>query len=91
MRAVTLCIRGRVQGVYYRGSAAEEADRLGISGSVRNEADGSVQAFAQGEESAVEAFIAWCKRGPSGARVNSVDIREESPRPLRGFSIERGS
>ena len=87
MKAVTLRIRGRVQGVYYRGSAQDEAERLGVAGFVRNDPDGSVAAFAQGEDTAVDDFIAWCRRGPSGARVTSVDVHEESPREMKSFRV----
>ena len=87
MKAVSLRIRGRVQGVYFRGSAQEEAERLGIAGFARNDPDGSVAAFAQGEDAAVDDFIAWCRRGPSGARVTSVDVSEESPREMKSFRV----
>ena len=87
MKAVSLRIRGRVQGVYYRGSAQDEAQRLGIAGFARNETDGSVTAFAQGEDAAVDEFIAWCRRGPRGAHVTQVDIHDESPRDLRAFQV----
>jgi acylphosphatase len=87
MKAVSLRIRGRVQGVYFRGSAQDEADRLGISGFARNDPDGSVAAFAQGEAAAVDEFIAWCRHGPSGARVTSVDVHEEPPREMKSFRV----
>lgn len=87
MKAVSLRIRGRVQGVYYRGSAQDEAERLGIAGFAHNEPDGSVSAFAQGEDAAVDAFISWCRRGPSSAHVTSVDVREESPREMKSFRV----
>jgi len=87
MKAVSLTIRGRVQGVYYRGSAQDEAERLGIAGFARNEPDGTVSAFAQGEDAAVDAFVSWCRHGPSGARVTSVDVHEESPREMKSFRV----
>jgi acylphosphatase len=87
MKAVSLRIRGRVQGVYYRGAAQDEAQRLGIAGFARNETDGTVTAFAQGEDAAVDEFIAWCRHGPRGAHVTQVDIHDESPRDLRTFQV----
>jgi acylphosphatase len=87
MKAVSLRIRGRVQGVYFRGSAQDEAERLGISGFAQNDPDGSVAAFAQGEAAAVDEFIAWCRHGPSGAQVTSVDVHEESWREMKSFRV----
>lgn len=76
-RRTSLKITGRVQGVFYRDSAQSEARRLGLSGFVRNLKDGSVQAVAEGKPEDVEAFIAWCKKGPPAAQVDSVAVSEE--------------
>ena len=72
-------VTGRVQGVGYRQSAVSEASRLGVSGSVRNLPDGSVEAVAEGPRGAVEALVAWCGRGPWGARVASLEVGWEQP------------
>jgi acylphosphatase len=66
-------VTGRVQGVFYRASTVKEAARLGLTGWVRNEPDGSVVLEAQGSREAVEALVAWARKGPSGARVVAVD------------------
>ncbi|HEX2226912.1 MAG TPA: acylphosphatase [Candidatus Binatia bacterium] len=68
-------VRGRVQGVYFRASAVYEAQNLGLTGWVRNCADGSVEALAEGDRNKMEEWIAWCRRGPSGARVEKVEIQ----------------
>lgn len=67
-------IRGRVQGVWYRGSMQEEAQRLGVAGWVMNARDGSVVAEIEGERSAVDALVAWAHHGPDGARVDGVQV-----------------
>jgi len=71
-----LRIRGRVQGVWYRESMRLEAERLGVTGWVRNRGDDAVEAVVQGEESAVATMIAWCRVGPPAARVENIDITE---------------
>jgi acylphosphatase len=75
-RTRSLLIRGRVQGVGFRYAAVGAATRLGITGWVRNRADGSVEAIIQGTPEAVEAMIAWARRGPGAAVVESVDVSE---------------
>lgn len=70
-------IRGRVQGVYYRASAREEALRLGLGGFVRNCDDGSVELCAEGPRAAVQALLRWCERGPPAARVDAVEVTWE--------------
>ena len=69
-----LAITGLVQGVWYRESMRLEAERLGVTGWVRNRADGSVEAVVQGTPAAVEAMTRWAKRGPEQARVERVDV-----------------
>jgi len=70
-----LAIRGRVQGVGYRGSMTREATHLNVSGWVRNRVDGSVEAVVAGSAAAVEAIIEWARRGPDGALVIALDVQ----------------
>jgi len=88
--AVTLhlIIAGRVQGVGYRYALQGEALARGVAGWVRNRHDGTVEAVLQGDADAVEAVVAWARRGPPAARVERVDARAASgelARSYRGF------
>ena len=80
-------ISGRVQGVYFRGTAEDEARSRALAGWVRNRRDGQVEAVFEGEQAAVEAVIAWCHRGPPAARVMNVMVTWEEPRGERGFTV----
>lgn len=82
-----LLIVGRVQGVWYRASAEQEATRLGLSGWVRNTRDGSVEALVAGAEEAVEAFVDWARQGPPAAKVERIEIAAGSPPETAGFRV----
>ena len=85
-----ISIRGRVQGVYYRASMVQEAQKAGLTGWVRNCADGSVEAVAEGSRVAIESLLAWCRQGPPGARVASVDVSwEAAAGSFSGFTVKR--
>jgi acylphosphatase len=71
-----LLISGRVQGVGFRYSMADEAERLGVTGWVRNRRDGTVEAVVDGEADAVASLLDWARRGPPAARVTGVHISE---------------
>ena len=66
-------VYGRVQGVGFRYAVAEKARALGVTASPRNEPDGSVYIEAQGEETALKKFLAWCRKGPWFAKVERVE------------------
>jgi acylphosphatase len=76
MKTLHLLIRGRVQGVWFRESMRVEAERLGVSGWVRNLPDGSVEAVVQGPDEAVDTLVAWAHSGPPQARVERVAVSE---------------
>jgi acylphosphatase len=69
-----LIITGRVQGVWFRGSMAQEAQQLGVTGWVRNRADGSVEAMVAGTAGQVAAIMNWARRGPPNATVEHVAV-----------------
>ena len=80
-----LRIHGRVQGVFYRGWSVETARTLGLRGWVRNRHDGSVEMLVQGDEAQVEAMLARCREGPPAARVERVEVAEDSEEAPAGF------
>ena len=83
--AIRVRIHGRVQGVWYRGWAVDEARALGLSGWVRNRQDGTVEAVLAGPEPAVRAMVQRCAEGPPGARVSRVDEQPEAGPVDPGF------
>jgi acylphosphatase len=80
-------VSGRVQGVWYRESCRREAQSAGVTGWVRNNDDGTVEAVLEGEPGAVEQVVAWMRVGPSSAVVTSVKVRAETPTGLEGFRV----
>jgi acylphosphatase len=85
-RRVRIEVSGFVQGVFFRVSCAERARGLGVGGWVRNAGDG-VEAEVEGTPDAVEAMIAWCRHGPSGARVTDVRVTSLDVAGDEGFRI----
>lgn len=80
-------VTGRVQGVYYRQSTVEMANGLGLTGWVRNQPDGSVEALFEGEKTAVDRAIAWCHHGPPRAAVDEVAVEWlDGPAECVGFA-----
>jgi acylphosphatase len=90
VKRAEVTIKGRVQGVFYRASARDEAERLGLHGEVRNLPDGSVELVAEGERAVLEELIAWCRRGPPLALVEEVRVRWlPATGGLGGFRVTR--
>jgi acylphosphatase len=89
MKRITATVTGKVQGVFYRASTEKTARRIGLTGFVRNEADGSVYLEAQGTEAQLQEFIEWCKTGPERAVVASVNVSEIPLQEETGFRVRR--
>lgn len=85
--AMRCSIYGTVQGVWFRASAKEQAEKLGISGWVRNEPDGTVEVFACGNPEQLELFDAWLKHGPSLAKVTQYTREDCAWQEYKGFDI----
>jgi acylphosphatase len=84
---VRVQVRGRVQGVFFRAEARARAESLGVAGWIRNLQDGSVEAVFEGEDERVESMVGWCRRGPTGAEVEAVDVEHEEPVGEMGFRV----
>ena len=80
-------VRGRVQGVFFRATCAREARARDLVGWVRNLDDGGVEAVFEGPQDQVLAMIAWCRQGPSGARVDEIEEASEPPSGRSGFAV----
>jgi acylphosphatase len=80
-------VHGRVQGVFFRDSVRRLAQQHGVSGWVANRWDGTVEAVFEGDEDAVERLVAFSRKGPRGAEVESVEVSEEAAEGLSGFTV----
>jgi acylphosphatase len=78
---------GRVQGVFFRDSTRERAEAAGVAGWVANRPDGTLEAVLEGDADAVDAVVAWMQDGPRRAEVDRVEVDEEAPEGLSGFTV----
>jgi acylphosphatase len=76
-----------VQGVFFRDSLRQLAERSGVSGWARNNWDGTVEAVLEGDPEAVDGVATFAREGPESAHVERVDVTEEEPKGLQGFAI----
>lgn len=89
MKRLSIHVTGKVQGVFYRASTERKAKEIGLTGFVRNQADGSVYIEAQGDEKQLSLLTEWCKHGPQQAEVASVNLSEKALIGEREFRILR--
>jgi acylphosphatase len=75
-KCVHVIVEGRVQGVFFRAYTKEEADKLGLTGWVRNLTDGSVEALVEGETEAVDRMLYWFHQGSPGSKVLDVKVQD---------------
>jgi acylphosphatase len=80
-------VHGRVQGVFFRDSTRERANAHGVAGWVTNRSDGAVEAVLEGPPDAVQSVLRFLATGPPHASVDHVDVSEEQPEGLAGFSV----
>lgn len=88
-KCLSIRVYGKVQGVWYRGSTQQKAQALNLLGWVKNETDGSVSILAEGPSESMDLFVEWCQQGPTHARVDRVDIQEQTLQHFTGFQIIR--
>lgn len=90
MRCLHLIISGHVQGVCFRAYAVEEARRLGLTGWVKNRADGRVEALTEGPPDKLKEFEAWCYTGSPASEVTDVKSQwSEATGQFTGFTLAR--
>jgi acylphosphatase len=80
-------VHGYVQGVFFRDSCRREAEKRGVAGWITNRPDGAVEAVFEGDPDDVAALVEFCRRGPRGADVGSVEETSEDPEGLTGFQV----
>ena len=84
---INIRITGKVQGVGFRETTKYVADQSGIKGFIRNDADGSVYAEAEGEQWELDSFLEWCNEGPDRAKVTACEVTQGEMKDLKDFVI----
>lgn len=87
IKHLNIRVSGTVQGVFFRAIAKELAANLGLFGFAENREDGSVYIEVEGEESRLDQFLSWCKKGPPSAVVERIEINQEQLKNFSEFSI----
>jgi acylphosphatase len=89
LRHLNITVSGEVQGVFFRATAKDEADAIGVRGFVRNEKDGSVYIEVEGEKANLDRFVSWCRKGPPRSVVNNVEVVDGTVVGFNDFAIRR--
>ncbi|MFN2438111.1 MAG: acylphosphatase [Chitinophagaceae bacterium] len=89
LQTISIIVSGEVQGVFYRQSTKENATALGITGTVHNRPDSTVEIIATGEEEQLSQFFDWCKKGPPSAIVTRIEKQDLPLQVFNKFSIVR--
>ena len=89
MPTVHIVIKGRVQGVYFRASAKDVADEIGVTGWVKNTEEGDVEITATGSKEQLQKLIEWCKVGPRRAVVTEVSVTDKEETSFKTFDVIR--
>jgi acylphosphatase len=89
VKHLNIRVSGKVQGVFFRASTKEQADQLNVKGFVRNETNGDVYIEVEGDEEKLKIFSDWCKRGPNGARVDSIKVEGSELKNFVSFEVRR--
>ena len=87
IKHLDIIITGKVQGVGFRFSTKAVADQLGVKGFIKNEPNGNVFIAAEADDISLEMFLDWCKEGPEGAQVNSVETTTGELKNYRNFEL----
>ena len=90
MPTIHLLIKGEVQGVFFRATAKKIADKLNLTGWIKNREDDNVEAMVTGSQQQLEEFINWCKKGPEKAAVEDVIITNQQETSFNDFEVIRG-
>ena len=90
METVHLLISGKVQGVFFRQTAAKVAEKLNVKGWIKNTSDSKVEALITGTSDDIKSFIHWCKTGPEKANVEDVAISKQPEIIFKKFEVIRG-
>lgn len=89
MKHLNIRVTGRVQGVFFRATAAEQARMLNLTGFVCNEPDGTVYIEAEGKDENLVRLVEWCWQGPPRASVSEVQVTESHLQDFSSFEITR--